>query len=73
MPNISTCTVYTLAAFSSGSTSSSVLEKLQVMAEQRKMLTQSIRRKRTPNTTQSHSSQLGPSSQSPVLAGDREL
>ena len=39
------------------------------MAEQRKMLTQSMMRKRTPNTTQSHSNQEGPSSQSPVDAG----
>ena len=49
-------------------TSTSVLENEQVMAEQRKMLTQSMTRNKTPNTTQSHNNQLGPSSQSPVLA-----
>ena len=47
----------------------SVLEKEQVMAEQRKTLTQSMTRKRTPKTTQSHRSQEGPRSQSPVDAG----
>ena len=46
-------------------------EKEQVMAEQRKTLTQSMTRKRTPKTTQSHRSQEGPSSQSPVAAGGR--
>ena len=51
----------------------SVLEKLQVMAEQRKTLTQSMTRKRTPKTTQSQRSQLGPSSQSPVLAKQKTI
>ena len=42
------------------------------MAEQRKMLTQSMMRNKTPNTTHSHSSQEGPSSQSPELAETRK-
>ena len=40
------------------------LESEQVIAEQRKTLTQSMMRKSTPNTTQSHKSQSGFSSQS---------
>jgi hypothetical protein len=44
------------------------LEREQVMAEQRKMLTQSMRRKSTPKTTQSHNSHGGPRSHTAVEA-----
>jgi hypothetical protein len=47
------------------------LEREQVMAEQRKMFTQSMRRKSTPNTTHSHSNHGGPRSQMAVEAAKK--